>query len=102
MKRRAPSQRGTGKLVRSQLRITPELQAFAQDNYPIPEGVTVWQAFAWSDAAGYRRRVRFYCDDGMQIDGTFSAPRADSSGLIVQHIGNFRMKWNLIARKELA
>ncbi|MCX7284390.1 MAG: hypothetical protein NTX28_10155 [Novosphingobium sp.] len=102
MKRHAPSRRGTGKLVRSQLQITPELQAFARDNYPIPEGVKVWQAFAWSDTAGYRRRVRFYCDDGLQIDGTFSAARADGTGLMVQYIGNFRMKWNLIARKEPA
>lgn len=102
MKRRAQSQRQTCKLVRSQLQITPELQAFAQNNYPIREGVKVWQAFAWSDAAGYRRRVRFYCDDGMQIDGTISAARADGTGLMVQHIGNFRMKWNLIAWREPA
>ncbi len=96
MTRRARSQRGTGKLLRHQLQVTPELQAFARENYPIAEGVKVWQAFAWSDAAGYRRRVRFYFDDGMQLDGTISAPRPDASGVMMQSIGNYRMKFNIV------
>lgn len=85
------------KLVRRALQVTPELQAFAQEHYPIPEGAKIWQAFGWSDAKGNRRRMRLYFNDGLQLDASFGAP---IDGM--QTIGNYSLKFNLVTERKAA
>lgn len=93
MKRR----RAAPKLSRSQLAITPELQVFAEEHYPIPKGAKIEQGFSWCDGRGTRRRFRLFFDDGLQLDATFGAPRGGA-----QTVGRFSMKWHLHMRKEPA
>ena len=85
------------KLVRKALQVTPELQAFAQEHYPIPEDAKIWQAFGWSDAKGNRRRMRLYFNDGLQLDASFGAP---IDGM--QTIGSYSMKFNLVTERKAA
>lgn len=89
--------RRSPKLVRRQVQVTPELQAFAEEHYPIRQGAKITEGFSWSDAQGHRRRMRLHFDDGLQLDANFGAVRDGE-----QTIGNFRMKWSLVARKEQA
>lgn len=89
--------RGSPKLVRALLQVTPKLQAFVREHYPIPAGATILRAFIWCDAQGNRRRMRLYFDDGLQLDASFGAPRAGQ-----QTIGSYRMKWSLTVGKEAA
>lgn len=102
MTRRARSPHGAGKLVRHLLQVTPELQAFARENYPIAEGMKIRRAFGWPDAAGYYRRVQFYFDDGMQIDGHLGAPRPDADGVMMQSIGKYQIKFKIVTGGKAA
>lgn len=86
-----------GKLNRSPVKVTPELLAFAREHYPVSGSGDIRQAFSWRDAQGNQRRMRLYFEDGMQLDANFGAVRDGQ-----QTIGNFSMKWNLVARKDAA
>lgn len=85
------------RLKRSPVLVTPELLAFVRDHWPVKSSGEIWQAFVWCDGHGFRRRMRFYFEDGLQLDANLGAPRNGE-----QNVGRYTLKWNLLARKEAA